>query len=150
MSSSNQPWADISPQEACRSAVADWIGRTNWDGDVYLRSFMLSLYALQAGEGLEAAVRTGWRVLMPSAGTTPLLGQMTASTATSPSQMISLSVGARAGTAFDQLSRAQAMPEMKGCELRWLSIPGVIFEGFWLHSQSPDQPDLVSTVFSLD
>jgi len=75
---------------------------------------------------------------------------MTASTATSPSQMISLSVGARAGVAVDQLSRTQAMPEIKGCELRWLSIPGVMFEGFWLHSQSPAQPDLVSTVFSLD
>ena len=150
MSSANGPNADIYPQDACRRAVADWIGRTDCSGDVYLPSFTLCLFALRDGQGLEAAIPDGWRVLMPYAGSAPLLGQMTASTANSPPQMMSLSEGARAQAALDQLSRVQAMPEMKVCELRWLSIPGVMFEGFWLHSQSKDQPHLVSSVFTLD
>lgn len=138
------------PQAACRAALADFLGRAHGKGDVYLPNFTLCLYALRDNQGIDSAMPTGWRVLMPDTGSGALLAHVTESTTEAPSQVISVSEGPRAQLALDRWRAVQAMPQSKLCELRWLSVPGVMFEGFWLPPHLKDQPDLVSSLFTLD
>jgi len=138
------------PQEACRAALTDFLGRAHYEGDVYLPNFTLCLYALRDNQGIESAMPTGWRVLMPDTGNGALLAQVTESTAETPSQVISVSEGTRAQLAFDRWRAVQAMPQTNLAGLRWLSVPGVMFEGLWLQSRGKDEPDMVISVFTLD
>jgi hypothetical protein len=137
-------------QAACRSALQDWLERSDWDGDIYLPAFALCLYALRDNLGLDSAMPTGWRLIMPGAGNGAVIGHLTAGTDTEGPEMIGLSEGSRAQVALDQFRTWQNRPEIGQYSVRWLSVPGVTFEGIWLNSLSPGKPDLVAAVFTLD
>ena len=121
-----------------------------WGKEVYVPAFTLAATDLRDGKGLEAAEASGWRVFTPYAGDSAVLSIMTAATPTQASEVAAIQQQDRAKAAFDAMVRITNMKEVDQCQLKWLSIPSILFEGFWLDSQTPNQPDLISPVFTVD
>jgi hypothetical protein len=122
----------------------------NWGQEVYVPAFTLGASDLAAGKGFEAAVASGWRMFTPYVQDRAILAVMTLDTPDSPAEVCGLQQDDRANAAFDAFGQIQAAQEYASCELKWLSIPAVLFEGFWLVSHTAGEPDLVSPVFTCD
>jgi hypothetical protein len=113
-------------------------------------AFTLSAQALKAASGMEAAQASGWRVFAPFANDAAILSVMTLATPDQASEVAGIQSADRAKAAFDAMVRVTNMKELDQCQLKWLAIPSILFEGFWLHSNAADQRDLVGPVFTVD
>ncbi len=138
------------PQNEFRQELGDLLSYDKCENEVYLPAYAMGLQPLASGVQMDAAVLTGWRVfaLQPNGGA--LLAEMSLASGGQPSQLGTVSQGDRAKAAFAALSSVRAMPDLKNWDLGWLSVPGVLFEGFWLKPNTPNVPDLMVPVFTLD
>jgi hypothetical protein len=138
------------PVDECRQGIADLMGYKDYQGAVFLPAFVLQLTDVVQQSDLSVAIPIGWRVIIPDSPGGPLFCSMTLTGDGLPSQLAGVSEGQRAQGALAALRQVQEMPQAMGSELRWLSIPAVLFEGLWLRAQSPDRSDVVNPVFAVD
>jgi hypothetical protein len=138
------------PQNEYRQGIANLLSYGNVENEVYVPAYAIGLQDLTSGRQIDAAFPTGWRVFMPHPGGGGFFSDMTLASGGEVSQVCCVSQGDRAQNALDALRAVQARPELKYCDVRWLSVPGVLFEGFWLKSNDTNQPDSIVPVFTLD
>ncbi len=138
------------PQNEYRQGLADLISYENAQNEVFLPAYAIGLKDLTAGCLIDAAVLTGWRVFMPQPGGGALFAEMSLASGGEASVLGTISQGDRAQEALKALRAVEARPELKSCEVRWLSVPSVLFEGFWLKSNDANRPDSIVPVFTLD
>jgi hypothetical protein len=138
------------PQNEYRQGLADLMSYENAQNEVFLPAYAIGLKDLTAGRLMDAAVLTGWRAFMPQPGGGALFAEMSLASGSHGSVLGTVSQGDRAQEALKALRAVEARPEVKSCEIRWLSVPGVLFEGFWLKSNDANQPDSIIPVFTLD
>jgi len=137
-------------REACSRSEADWLGRENGSFETYFPAYDLCLKVLRDGHGLESAIQTGWRVVMTFPDKRAEFGIVAAATPGSPPELVSVSDGEFTAGALSHLREVHTKLDMRSGEVRWLSIPGIMFEGFWLPSEPPGKSDLVLPVKCLD
>jgi hypothetical protein len=133
-----------------RHCSADWLQEGTYELVASFPAYTLCLFALRDGLRLNSAKEEGWRVLMKAPDAKLAFGSLASPAPGEPLQLVSVTEGSRAAAALSHLDEMRAKVDMENREVRWLSVPGTMFEGFWLMPGSPDQEDLVSTVFSLD
>jgi hypothetical protein len=138
------------PQNEYRQGLSDLLSYENIGNEVFLPAYAIGLRNLTPGHFMEAAVLTGWRVFMPLPNGGALFCDMILAEGGQPAQLGSVTEGDRALEALSALRAVQARPELNHCEIRWLGVPGVMFEGFWLKSNDANQQDLIIPVFTLD
>ena len=126
----------------------------------YIPSYRMNLEdAANGREAASAAVLTGWLALLQSGSHTIQVDVGQSAGSYSP-QVGSVAVMDRQGSAGGQADRpqaclyglleAQGLPEMDFCELRFLTIPGLLFQGFWLRSNNPKERCRISPLFFLE
>jgi hypothetical protein len=138
------------PQNEYRQGLANLLSYDNFENEVFLPAYAIGIRELTPGRFMDAAVLTGWRVFMPRPNGGALFCDMTLAAEGQPSQLGGVSESDRARDALSALRAVEARPELEYSEVRWLSVPGVMFEGFWLKSNDANRPDSIVPVFTLD
>jgi hypothetical protein len=138
------------PQNEFRQGITSLLSYDQIEDEVYMLAYSMGLQELTAGANMEAAVLTGWRVFMPQQDGGALFSEMSLASGGQPSELGSVSQSDRAKAALAAVRALQKMAVLDRWELGWLSVPGVLFEGFWLKAKNPNEIDLIIPVFTLD
>jgi hypothetical protein len=100
-------------------------------------SFSLSLRSLKRLEGIAAAKRGSWRFYAGSGASDSIVGHTTQDSTTGAWKLTHVAYGARPAqliAATRGLEQLAGLPPLDEFELRFLTIPGLLVEAFWLAS----------------
>jgi hypothetical protein len=163
MDSPTAAFAPIHPKHVCIHGLGDLIGwnHEKCQREHYLPAYLMSLQALAGGRSVDAAaVATGWLGLLLHGDLGAIICQVTMDENRQPSRIGHVSHPSpeqqaknswnRAQIALDKIAEVQDIPQSETCELSWLRIPGILFEGFWLKSKNQGHPGWVVPVFFLE
>ena len=108
--------------------------------------FTLDLKDLLAGRGIEAAGSIGWRFFAGTGPDQTIFGFCCSALASDTWELASLGHGARAWQVLQESQQLENLPCVRNdhpYELRFLTIPGILVEAFWLHSLSGGDDQVV-------
>ncbi|HUJ51428.1 MAG TPA: hypothetical protein VLW25_14560 [Bryobacteraceae bacterium] len=106
--------------------------------------FVLGLQDIQAGKTLAAATEAGWRFFAGNAPGKVVVGYASLRPPNTAWKLTNVTVGPGVFSSLQQSHGLNALPQVKDnlYDLRFLKIPGINVEAFWLFSRS-DAPALL-------
>jgi len=147
-------------QKVCLEHLHDLIGfdHSQCEQEHYIPSYRMTLQDVADGRPAgQAADLTGWLALLQSHnqsiqvavgleadGQGMQVGCVSVADAADREHP-----GGRPAVCMERLRQAQGLPEMDFCELNFLEIPGLLFQGFWLKSNDSSRSCCISPVFFL-
>ncbi len=107
----------------------------------FVRLYTIALDEAARGAVLESRTPAAWRFVVTGHQKPVVACDMSIVPESEPSRVLSVRQGSGANRCHAALQSVWKMPEIgpENCELRWLSIPGLSIEAFWLHSCSGDR-----------
>lgn len=99
-----------------------------------LQNFTLGLRALHRAEGTPSAKPGSWRFFAGATADDAIAGHCLQDTATGPWRLTNLAYGTRVAQMIDAAKGLDQLTglSLDGFELRYLTIPGILVEAFWL------------------
>ena len=137
-------------RQVCTSALGDMFGCTGLHDEFSLPAFVIGLEQCSE-EGCQETMieRAGFKYLALDSGGKSTLCDVDELPDALETGCVAM--GAQADLVMEMVKQLDRYPgaEQGQYEVRWLSVPGILVEGFWLKSGSEEKPCLVIPVAPL-